>query len=126
MIELLSLHVPDGRRCRLASPLRPFPGSDRSPAIEVVQRILWMLDLNYSSAEAMDLLRAQGESACDLSCTAIVLWDHGLAVEASADAAALAGTSVQHVGTPDDAWGVMQMIAAHCDVDVPRFSFKPM
>ena len=126
MIELLSLHVPDGRRCRLVSPLRPFPGSDCSEAIGVVQRILWMLNLGYACADAMDLLRAQRESACDLSCTAIVLWDHGLAIEASTDLTALTGTDVQRVGTPDDAWSVMYMIAAHCDVDMPQFAFRPM
>lgn len=126
MIELLSLHVPDGRRCRLASPLRPFPGSDCSEAIVVVQRILWMLNLGYACANAMDLLRAQRESACDLSCTAVVLWDHGLAIEASADSTALTGTDVQRIATPDDAWLVLQMIAAHCDVDVPRFAFRPL
>lgn len=125
MIELLSLHVSDAYQCRLISN-KPFWGDQGPTPVGVAQRMLCMLGLNYDNPTASDLLIAQIKSPYNLSGVSIMIWDHHLAIEASASAASFTGPNVLTLAKAADAWDAMRLIAAHCDIDMPRFSFTAL
>lgn len=121
-IDVLSIHVPLPRQCLLFS-TRPLPQSTFREATTVVERILHMLDLPFQHAGTLDRLRRQPWCDSDLSRATLFVPDHDLMIEVDADRTKLASSNILVITNAEDAWDLMRLIAAHCDVEMPQFSF---
>ena len=126
MADLLSICVTNPGGCKLTLPGRTFPASDLAEDVQVVERMLWLLNLRYTTPDVIEWLRIQRNTVPNLSCAKLFVPTHDLAIEVASDPEDLSCLHINHVSSLLDAWRTMSMIAAVCRTVPPSLAFRPL